>query len=200
MLTLISVLLGAAVAVAAQQIVESLKGSSLDWAFTIRIYVLFLSITTTFYFYYGFISFFYQRCSIFWITIPFLVGASNIAAAYVVGTTEFFWLAMTSVFAAGATSFVYTFFECMLGRLEVTLADNTKHSDALVWFRNEGIKNAVCTTVMGLVSFSLWGAPHSFPDAIGPEFWFLVFNLPIYVFMIFWSEFLFLRRIYDLTR
>lgn len=192
-MTLISILLGVALSVAASQTADLVKAGKLDLLVGIRAAILFLVLTGTFYYYYNFLLAFYFRQSILWVMILFLVGASDIAAAYFLASRPWFLIAMAVVFFIGSLSFAFTLSEYARGQLRMVDVGEREQYAAVLLFRNEQIKNLGCFMAMGLVAVAILRGGWLTWLPADPEVQFLLVNGAIYAVMLITSELRFIR-------
>ena len=199
LLTLVSILLGAALAVAAQQIAEIIGHSgiaAISAPMYVRIAVLFLAVSGTFYYYYNQATFVFYRVSIVWIMFPMLVGMGIIAAAYSIQHREAFLVSMVWVYAAGALSFVWTMVEharrANSSGLPTASAGTASEIGAELRFEN--VKNVVLFVAQGLVTTTLLLKPSLVP--IDVEWVFLAVNGALYIGMLVITERRYLHSLY----
>ncbi len=199
LLTLVSILLGAALAVAAQQVAEIIGHSGIGAIAAttyVRILVLFFAVSGTFYYYYNQATFVFYRVSIIWIMFPMVVGIGIIAAAYSIQHRQAFLISMVWVYAAGALSFVWTMVEHARRARNTGLptAGDTAAHEAGPELRFENVKNVVVFVAQGAVTAVLLWKPKWFP--VDPEWVFLAVNGALYVAMLTITERRYLHSLY----
>jgi len=186
-LTLISIVLGVALAVLAERLNQAQNFSSVRlW---IHASTAFLNITGTFYFYYFFISLIAVRPSFFQVLVPFLLGSSVIYVAYRVGSDDF-WIANVVCWLIAIICFSRT------NNISYYDPKDTSSRAIRLLTRGEGIKNAIffasMSTLTTIVILSSWIAEYVDRDIL-----LFICNCTLYLVCVAWTEHN-LRKLYDL--
>jgi hypothetical protein len=191
LLTLVSIVLGVALAVLAQRLSDCRD----HWTLDIGIHALtcFLAITGTFYFYNYFMSVFTLQPNFIQVLLPFLLGTSIIGTAYTVGDMSYFWKANGLLYLVAACTFLNTIINNRNHLYDVSA------SKAYILIRNEEIKNVTCFALMGFGTL-LFLSANSGPLLSQSNILLFVWNGTIYVVCIILTETMFLRGIYGLVK
>ena len=197
-LTLVSIVLGVALSVAAQRIFEIYEAPNKDITFDIvlQAYALFFIANGTFYHCYTVTSFYHVVPSIFWVTIPIAVGIGVIMTAYALGNSERFLVATFVFYAAGAACFLFALVEKARSRIGTPLFEIDLEREALSLFRNEMLKNLFCFSAMAACTATIhyFAFVQKLQLPLSVEQYFAIVTTIIYSFMAYWTEYIFLAR------
>ena len=138
-LTLISIILGAALAFAAEITSRELgKGGLLV---ELHAAGLFLVITGTFYYFYTFTSYFYIQPNLLWVMLPSAVGVGVLMLCFSIGDpSRYFWSNSVFLCLAGACAY-FVLHEMSMGRIGVFSTEPADIADAFDVLRIEMEKN-----------------------------------------------------------
>ncbi len=189
-LTLISIVLGVALAALAQRLFEIRE--SVGPSVGIHALTSFLTISGTFYYYNYFVSVITLRPNFIQVMLPFLLGSSIIGTAYTVGCNEYFWIANAILYAVAALTYFNTYL-CNKTDLYASSAEA-----AYILIRNEEIKNVSCFFLMsaGTALFLLL-SPESL--LLYRDITLFAWNGAIYMICIALTELFFLKGIYGIV-
>ena len=196
-LTLVSVVLGSALAIAAQNLHSILnQPEGITLGVGIHAVGAFFVIVGTFYHCYTFTSFFHVLPSLLWVIIPTLIGLAGVMVCYSIGNFQHFLFSSIIFFITGILCFSLILFERSQKRIGVFLS-GPAIGEAFRVFSREMIKNIVCFILMGCASaiiyFTLYVKFYVLP--FQPELILALVNAPIYGFMIWWTEYMFIAKI-----
>ncbi len=193
-LTLISIILGACVAVGAQQVFTlSNEPDGLTILTYFHIAGAFFSVAGTFYHSYTFTSFFHVFPSLFWVILPMSVGIGVLMVCYSIGNTSNFLLSASFFFAAGSLNFLMLVIDKFRNRIGVFVSGQSKQV-AFRLFLREMIKNLICFLIMLIATLYFYFKvrwSNSVP-IIPDEIILSAINGIVYGFMVFRTEYTFL--------
>lgn len=189
-LTLISIVLGVALATLAQRLYEIRP----LWSYVVAIQAstVFLSISGTFYYYNYFISVITLPPNFMQVMIPFFLGSGIIAVSYTVGHNDAFWVANAVLYLIAAVTFLNTL---ILNRRSLY---EPSAIAAYTLIRNEELKNVGCFIIMaaGTAAF-LFFAPSSIIDY--KDIILFLWDGAVYMLCVILTEIRFLRGIFKIV-
>lgn|GEM_PF-6965517 len=190
LLTLISIILGAAVAVGAEKTFTLSIGPGLSSLAIIHAFTAFMFITGCYYHIFSIVSFFFILPSILWVMLPTAVGVGVIMMSYSIGNTKHFLLSAIICYIAGAILYFFSLLEQKFGRIGLLARKDIDTARAHNAFRVETIKNTLCFLFMSCSSGAIYFGNedlHMFAP-LDAELAFIGINGGIYSFMVWRTE------------
>ena len=193
-LTLISIIQGVAFGIWITNINDAFDLQTFHSYQVIYPFLSFFGIIFIFYYYSWFVSIVYTLPNLRESVVPLVLAAAEVAPMYFFDQPQYWWLFTGIFFAAGSIAFLNT----LLALRNDNYATDFRQAVSLA--RIETYSNIILSIIMSLLCFWAWNTYPENQESIGSlpahDMVFLVFLVPLMLFMTAKSQFWFLNKIY----